>query len=88
MGGELVPDIVIAEISSLQEGVVARRQLVAAGLSHRQIDRRIAILVGDTSKGRKGTSHDTPQAIIQAAAADSDWDRRVQGGLASGEGVI
>jgi hypothetical protein len=45
-------------------------------------------LVGDTSKGRKGTSHDTPQAIVQAAAADSDWDRRVQGGLASGEGVI
>jgi hypothetical protein len=47
-----------------------------------------AILVGDTSKGRKGTSHDTPQAIVQAAAADSDWDRRVQGGLASGKGVI
>jgi hypothetical protein len=45
-------------------------------------------LVGDTSKGRKGTSHDTPQAIVQAAAADSDWDRRVQGGLDSGKGVI
>src|SRR5918995_6442158 len=42
MGGEVVPDVVIAEFAVRQSGVVARRQLVAAGLTHRQIDRRIA----------------------------------------------
>jgi hypothetical protein len=42
MGGEVVPDAVIAEIASRQEGVVSRPQLIAGGLTHRQIDRRIA----------------------------------------------
>ena len=41
MGGQVDPDRVIAEIATRQHGVVARRQLVTAGLSHRQIDRRI-----------------------------------------------
>ncbi|MDP9469335.1 MAG: YfjI family protein [Chloroflexota bacterium] len=45
-----------------------------------------AVLVGATSKGRKGTSHDAPQAIV--SAADPDWASRVMGGLASGEGLI
>ncbi|MDP9470224.1 MAG: DUF3987 domain-containing protein [Chloroflexota bacterium] len=45
-----------------------------------------AVLVGATSKGRKGTSHDAPQAIV--AAADPGWPGRVMGGLASGEGLI
>jgi hypothetical protein len=45
-----------------------------------------AVLVGATSKARKGTSHDTPQRII--ADADLGWLARVQGGLSSGEGVI
>jgi len=42
MGGRVDPDRAIAEIAARQSGVVARRQLVAAGLSHRQIDRRVA----------------------------------------------
>ena len=41
MGGQVDPDRAIAEIAARQSGVVARRQLVAAGLSHRQIDRRV-----------------------------------------------
>ncbi|MDP9359734.1 MAG: YfjI family protein, partial [Chloroflexota bacterium] len=45
-----------------------------------------AVLVGATSKGRKGTSHDAPQAIV--AVADPGWAARVMGGLASGEGLI
>jgi hypothetical protein len=45
-----------------------------------------AILVGDTSKSRKGTSNDGPQAIV--AGADPGWAARVQGGLSSGEGLI
>jgi hypothetical protein len=42
MGGEVGPDRIIAAIAERQGGVAARRQLVAAGLTHRQIDRRIA----------------------------------------------
>lgn len=45
-----------------------------------------AVLVGATSKGRKGTSHDGPLAIV--ANADPAWGPRVMGGLASGEGLL
>lgn len=45
-----------------------------------------AALVGDTSKGRKGTAHDTPLAIV--GAADPGWQSRAMGGLSSGEGLI
>src|SRR5829696_2780279 len=41
MGGEVVPDVVVAEIAGRQSGVVSRKQLIVAGLTHRQIDRRI-----------------------------------------------
>ncbi|MDQ3695601.1 MAG: YfjI family protein [Chloroflexota bacterium] len=44
------------------------------------------VLVGATSKARKGTSHDTPEAIVREA--DPGWATRVQGGVSSGEGII
>ena len=45
-----------------------------------------AVLTGPTSKGRKGTSHDGPLAIV--GEADPGWLSRVMGGLSSGEGLI
>lgn len=43
-------------------------------------------LVGDTSKGRKGTSHAAPRRII--SEADPAWATRMFGGVGSGEGLI
>ena len=46
-----------------------------------------ALLVGDTSRARKGTSRSNIRRVM--ASADPDWsDDRVVGGLASGEGLI
>jgi hypothetical protein len=46
-----------------------------------------AIMVGRTSKGRKGTSWSQVRRL--ACAADPNWaDHRVQSGLSSGEGLI
>jgi hypothetical protein len=44
------------------------------------------VLVGDTSKARKGTSWGHARRIV--ASADPDWEARVKGGLSSGEGLI
>jgi hypothetical protein len=44
-------------------------------------------LVGDTSKGRKGTAH--AHVIRLFESVDADWSgNRIQGGLSSGEGLI
>jgi hypothetical protein len=44
-------------------------------------------LVGDTSKGRKGTAWGTPRELLRRV--DPDWvERRVRSGLSSGEGLI
>jgi len=43
-------------------------------------------LVGQTSKGRKGTSVGYPKRLL--TTIDSAWGTRVMGGLSSGEGVI
>lgn len=45
-----------------------------------------AVLVGDTSKSRKGTSNDGPQGVV--ALADPGWASRALGGLNSGEGLV
>jgi hypothetical protein len=47
-----------------------------------------AVLVGETAKGRKGTSSGRVRQIMQAA--DPQWvsDRMHSGGLSSGEGLI
>ena len=43
-------------------------------------------IVGETSKGRKGTSWSRVQEIVTRAAPD--WKSRIAGGLSSGEGLI
>jgi hypothetical protein len=43
-------------------------------------------IVGDTSKGRKGTSWGRVREIVTRAAPD--WESRIAGGLSSGEGLI
>jgi hypothetical protein len=60
---------------------------------HYQIERTqhfanlFAVLAGQTSKSRKGTSAERIRAIFKIA--DSDWAReRTKGGMSSGEGVI
>jgi hypothetical protein len=46
-----------------------------------------AVLVGETAKGRKGTSASRVRQIMEVA--DSEWTReRVHSGLSSGEGLI
>ncbi len=45
-----------------------------------------AALVGETAKGRKGTSESGPRRL--AGEADPDWLARVVAGLSSGEGLI
>jgi uncharacterized protein DUF3987 len=46
-----------------------------------------AILVGESAKGRKGTSGGRARSVIRAA--DERWiDERMKGGLSSGEGLI
>ncbi len=45
------------------------------------------ILVGSTSKGRKGTSYNVAREVSQQFI-DSSWFSRVETGLASGEGLI
>jgi hypothetical protein len=44
------------------------------------------VLVGKTSRARKGTAHDESLRLV--ALADPDWKERVVGGLSSGEGLI
>jgi hypothetical protein len=44
------------------------------------------VLIGQTSRARKGTAHD--EALRLVALADPQWKDRVVGGLSSGEGLI
>jgi hypothetical protein len=44
------------------------------------------VLIGQTSRARKGTAHD--EALRLVALADPPWKERVVGGLSSGEGLI
>jgi hypothetical protein len=49
--------------------------------------RIFAVVIGESSKGRKGMSWSTPREIF--SKVDSKWsDGRVRGGLSSGEGLI
>ncbi len=49
--------------------------------------RLFVVLVGDTSKGRKGTGWSTPRYLF--SLCDPDWSKnRIKSGLSSGEGLI
>lgn len=55
--------------------------------STRHFSRTNAILVAETSKGRKGTSWGSPRRLL--ALADPEWaETCIKSGLASGEGLI
>jgi len=57
---------------------------VGAGWHHLKLN---VALVGETSKGRKGTSWEQPRELMHAV--DSYWEEeRVMNGLSSGEGLI
>ncbi len=45
-----------------------------------------AVFVGETAKGRKGTSWGHARKVIMEA--DPDWSLRMMSGLSSGEGLI
>jgi hypothetical protein len=65
---------------------VGRGPYVAVGAARHHTN-EFAVMVGETSAGRKGQSWRDARSII--AAADAEWDRaRIVGGLSSGEGVI
>jgi Protein of unknown function (DUF3987) len=48
--------------------------------------RLFGVLVGDTSKGRKGQSWSTPKRLL--STVDELWKGRITSGLSSGEGLI
>jgi hypothetical protein len=48
--------------------------------------RLFAVLVGESSKGRKGSSWSHVRDVLQRT--DPEWPKRVQSGLSSGEGLI
>src|SRR5829696_5458193 len=79
MSGKVVPDVVVAEIAARQSGVVSRKQLIAAGLTHRQIDRRI-------ESGRLHVIHRGVYAVgHRVLGAPGRWWAAV---LACGEGAV
>jgi hypothetical protein len=55
--------------------------------SDRHAANLFSVLVGQSAKGRKGTSGGRARAVVKAA--DEQWiDERMKGGLSSGEGLI
>jgi hypothetical protein len=68
-------------------GSAAGRHRYVAVEADRHYPNLFAVLVGETSHGRKGTSHGRAQAPFRAA--DPTWaEQRNVGGLSSGEGMI
>ena len=68
-------------------GNVIGRQPYFITEADKQTSNLYAVIVGQTAKGRKGTSLGQIRRVL--APADTHWDQnRVMGGLASGEGLI
>jgi hypothetical protein len=67
-------------------GSAVGRSAHAAVGATRHFANEFAILVGKTSKARKGTAYD--EALRLCTLADLAWSERVVGGLSSGEGII
>ncbi|MFT4038960.1 MAG: DUF3987 domain-containing protein [Thermomicrobiales bacterium] len=64
---------------------VGRSPHVVVGASRHGTNEN-AVLVGKTSRARKGTAHDEAYRLV--SLADPDWTERVAGGISSGEGII
>jgi hypothetical protein len=68
-------------------GSMAGRTAYFVAEADRHYPNEYAVLVGKTSKGRKGTSWGRTKALL--AEADPMWaDKRIASGLSSGEGLI
>jgi hypothetical protein len=68
-------------------GSAAGRNAFFAVEADRHYPNEYVVLVGKTSKGRKGTSFGQARRLV--AFADGEWsDERIQTGLSSGEGLI
>jgi hypothetical protein len=64
---------------------IGRGSYVQVGADRHHLNLDIAI-VGETAKGRKGSSWGPVRELMYAA--DPGWEERVQGGLSTGEGLI
>jgi hypothetical protein len=83
---EADPAAVLVQCLIFFGSVVGRRPFVAVGNSTHHLN-EFAVIVGDTSAGRKGTSHDDAKALF--SEVDDCWFKtRLAKGLSSGEGLI
>jgi hypothetical protein len=67
-------------------GSMVGRTAYSTAESDRHYPNEFAVLVGATSKARKGSSWGRVECAL--ASLDSTWEQRVQTGLSSGEGVV
>lgn len=83
---EADPVAILVQLLVAFGSVVGRGPRLEIG-SHQHHANLFAVIVGKSSKARKGTSWRNAFALI--APADADWSRhRVKDGLSSGEGLI
>lgn len=83
---EADPVAILANVLVAFGNALGRGAYVEVGAERHHLNLNAA-LVGETAKGRKGTSWSPVQRLMHAA--DGDWtDERVLGGLSSGEGLI
>jgi hypothetical protein len=81
---EADPVALLIQTLAMAGNVIGRAHLVE---SDRHRANLFAVLVGDSAKGRKGTSQGRIRSIVKVA--DETWtDDRIKGGLSSGEGFI
>src|SRR5262249_52247312 len=67
-------------------GSLAGRAAYFEAESDKHYANEFLVLVGKTSKGRKGTSYNRVENVL--GPIDEEWGERVQTGLASGEGLV
>jgi hypothetical protein len=83
---EADPAALLVQLLVAFGSVVGRNAYVGVG-SARHYTNEFVLLVGETSSARKGTSWSEVRQFL--AAVDVDWkDKRILGGLSSGEGLI
>lgn len=79
------PTAVLINLLAMFGSAVGRAPHVQVGAT-RHGTNTFFVLVGKTSRARKGTAHDESLRLL--SLADPQWKGRVVGGLSSGEGLI
>jgi hypothetical protein len=83
---EADPVAILVQLLVAFGSMIGRFAHAAVGAT-RHFGNEFVVLVGETSMARKGSSWS--EALRVVSGADSDWrDRRILGGLSSGEGLI